>query len=424
MKEKFFSFGKRFLGNELIAGAGFIFVASLLGNILNFFFNLFMSRNLSVSDYGVLASLISIITLFMLVAGAVVPTIIRFAGSYFAKGEFHMVRGLFFNVSRLSFTLGVFVFFIFLIFWPRIGEFFNINDKYLIILVGFVVFLIFIGVINGALLQAKLAFRFIAFINLLGTFSKLFLGIALVFLGFSVIGALWAILLSLLIPYLLSFIPLKFILKKSVGAPKIQIRTLLVYGAPAAIASFSLMSLITTDIILVKHFFDPDRAGIYAGLSLIGRVIFFFSAPVGTVMFPLVVQKHTRNENYQNILRLSVLLILLPSIALTIFYFIFPEFTIRFFLKNEEYVSAAPYLGFFGIFIGLFSLLSVFTNFYLSIKRTKIFIPLVAGAIIQAALIWIWHESFGQIIIISTITTFLLLISLIIYYPFAIKVQK
>ena len=424
MKEKFFSFGKRFIKHELIAGAGFLFVASLFGSVFNFFFNLFMSRNLSVSDYGVLASLISIITLSMLVAGAVVPTIIRFAGSYFAKGELHMVRGLFFNVGRLSFSLGIFVFFIFLIFWQKIGGFFNINDKYLIILVGFVVFLIFIGVINGTLLQAKLAFRFIAFTNLLSTFLKLFLGIALVFLGFSVVGALWAILLSLLIPYLLSFIPLKFILKKSVGAPKIQIRTLLVYGAPAAIASFSLMSLITTDIILVKHFFDPDRAGIYAGLSLIGRVIFFFSAPVGTVMFPLVVQKHTRNENYQNILRLSVLLILLPSIALTIFYFIFPEFTIRFFLKNEEYVSAAPYLGFFGIFIGLFSLLSVFTNFYLSIKRTNIFIPLVAGAIIQAALIWIWHESFWQIIIISTITTFLLLISLIIYYPFAIKEQK
>lgn len=424
MKEKFFSFGKRFIKHELIAGAGFLFVASLFGSVFNFFFNLFMSRNLSVSDYGVLASLISIITLSMLVAGAVVPTIIRFAGSYFAKGEFHMVRGLFFKVGRLSFSLGIFVFFIFLIFWQKIGGFFNINDEHLVILVGFVVFLIFIGVINGALLQAKLAFRFIAFTNLLSTFLKLFLGITLVFLGFSVIGALWAILLASLIPYLLSFIPLKFILKKSVGAPKIQIRTLLVYGAPAAIASFSLMSLITTDIILVKHFFDPGRAGIYAGLSLIGRVIFFFSAPIGTVMFPLVVQKHTRNENYQNILGLSVLLILLPSIALTIFYFIFPEFTIRFFLKNEEYVSAAPYLGFFGIFIGLFSLLSVFTNFYLSIKRIKIFIPLVAGAIIQAALIWIWHESFGQIIIISTITAFLLLISFVLYYPFAIKEQK
>lgn len=424
MKEKFFFFGKRFLKNELIAGAGFIFVASLLGSVFNFFFNLFMSRNLSVADYGVLASLTSIITLSMVIAGAVVPTIIRFAGSYFAKGESHMVRGLFFDIGRFSFTLGVFVFFIFLIFWQIIGGFFNIHDKYLIILAGFTVFLIFIGVINGALLQAKLAFRFIAFTNLLGTFLKLFVGILLVFLGFSVSGALWAILISLLIPYLLSFIPLRFILKKYIGSPKIQIRTLLVYGAPAAIASFSLMSLITTDIILVKHFFDPSKAGIYAGLSLIGRVIFFFSAPIGAVMFPLVVQKHTRRENYQSILRLSILLIVLPSIALTIFYFIFPEFTIRFFLKNEEYASAAPYLGFFGIFIGLFSLLSVFTNFYLSIKRTNIFIPLVTGAIIQATLIWIWHESFWQIIIISTITTFLLLVTLIAYYPFAIKAQK
>ncbi len=414
----------KFLSHELIAGAGLIFAASLLGSVFNFFFNLFMSRSLSVSNYGVLASLISIITLFMIIAGALIPTIVRFAGSYFAKGEFHMVRGLFLKVISLSFPIGVFVFFIFLIFWQGIGQFFSIDDRNLIILVGLTAFLIFIGVINGALLQAKLAFRFIAFTNLLGTFLKLSLGIILVFLGFSVIGALWAILLSLLIPYLLSFIPLRFILEKSIGAPKIQIRTLLTYGAPAAIASFSLMSLITTDIILAKHFFDPGRAGIYAGLSLIGRVIFFFSAPIGTVMFPLVVQKHTRGENYQNILKLSILLIMLPSIALTIFYFIFPEFTIRLFLKNEEYVSAAPYLGFFGIFIGLFSLLSVFTNFYLSIKRTNIFIPLVAGAIIQATLIWIWHESFLQIIIISTTITFLLLISLILYYPFAIKRDK
>lgn len=424
MKEKIFPLGKRFIKHELIAGAGFIFIASLFGSVFNFFFNLFMSRNLSISDYGVLASLISIITLSMLIAGAVVPTIIRFAGSYFAKGESHMVRGLFFYVGRFSFVFGIFVFSLFLVFWQNIGKFFNLNDKYLIILVGFVIFLVFIGVINSALLQAKLAFKFIALINLLGVFLKLFFGITLVFLGFSVIGALWAILLSLFIPYLLSFIPLKFIFKKHVRSPVIQMRTLLIYGGPAAIASFSLLSLITTDIILVKHFFDPSSAGIYAGLSLVGRVIFFLSAPISTVMFPLVVQKHTRNENYQNIFRLSVILIFLPSIALTVFYFIFPEFTIRFFLKNEEYVSAATYLGFFGIFIGLFSLLSVFTNFYLSIKKTNIFIPLVVGAITQAILIWIWHETFWQIIIISTVVTFLLLIFFILYYPSVIKEQK
>lgn len=424
MKKNLFIHWERFIKNELIAGAGFLFIASLFGSVLNFFFNLFMSRNLSVSDYGILASLISIITLFMLAAGAFVPTIIHFAGSYFAKEEFHMVRGLFFKVGRLSFLLGILIFIVFLTFWQRIGEFFNINDKHLINLVGLVIFLVFIGVINGALLQAKLAFRFIAITNLLSALLKLLFGIAFVFWGFSVMGALWAIFLASFIPYLLSFIPLKFILKKTTDTPKIKIRTLLAYGAPAAIASFSLMSLITTDIILVKHFFEPSKAGIYAGLSLIGRVIFFFSSPIGAVMFPLVVQKHTRKENYQGILRLSVILIFLPSIALTIFYFIFPEFTIRFFLKNEEYVSAAPYLGFFGIFIGLFSLLSVFTNFYLSIKRVKIFIPLVIGAITQAALVWVWHETFWQIIIISTITTFILLVAFILYYPFAIKAQK
>ena len=53
-------------------------------------------------------------------------------------------------------------------------------------------------------------------------------------------------------------------------------------------------------LILVKHFFSPHDAGIYAGLSLIGRVIFFFSAPIASVMFPVIVQKYARKENYEN----------------------------------------------------------------------------------------------------------------------------
>ena len=166
----------------------------------------------------------------------------------------------------------------------------------------------------------------------------------------------------------------------------------------------------------MKHFFDPVQAGIYATLSLVGRVIFFFSAPIGTVMFPLIVQKHAKEENYNSVFIFSLLLVFFASVILTILYFLFPEFVLHFFSNKEEAISAAPFVGLFGIYITLYSMLSICTNFYLSIGKTKVFIPVLFGALLQAVLIWIYHATFLHVIIISLGITSLLLVLLLLYY--------
>lgn len=407
---------KKIASNPLISGSSVILAGSLLGNLLNFLFNLFMTRNLSVVDYGILASLISIMTISTLPAGSFLPMVINFASSYFARNEYYKIRGLFLKVIKLSGSLGIVVFLIFTIFSKTIGEFFNIHDVYLITITSVIVLIGYIGTVNIAFLQAKLAFKFISSINILATFLKLSIGAIMVMLGFKVGGAMLGLFFAALVPYILSFIPLQFVLKKEVRPAKINLKEIIGYGAPSALAIFGVTAFISTDILLVKHFFLPKEAGIYAGLSLVGRVIYFFSAPIGTVMFPLVVQKKTKQENYHGVFLLAVLLVLLPSVVLILFYFLFPEFIIRFFIKNEEYLASAAFLGFFGIFITIYSLLSILVNFYLSINETKVWIPIVTGAILQALFIWFYHETFFQIIIISVTLSCLLLVGLLIYY--------
>lgn len=402
--------------HPLISGSIIMFIGSSMISFLNFIFNLFMSRNLSVSDYGILASLISLITLSTLPAGSFIPLVVNFAASYFAKNDLAMVRGLFLKIMKPLFFLGILVFVVFLFFAQKIGQFFNIHNDSLIIMAGLIAFLSFISVVNMPLLQAKLAFAFIVLLNFVSSFSKLFLGIAAVFFGFSIGGVMWALFLSSLIPYLLSFFPLKFLFQKRTVTPQVSNREIISFGLPAAVIMLGLTSFITTDIILVKHFFNPVNAGIYAGLSLIGRVIFFFSAPIGTVMFPLITQRHTRKENYHNLFKLSLLLVFLASVCLTVFYFFCPEFIIGFFLKKQEYLSAANLLGFFGIFISLYSVTTIVVNFYLSIRETKIVIPIIIFAVLQGFLIWLYHNTFLQIIMISLGTISLLLIALLLYY--------
>lgn len=412
---------KKIAKHPLVYGGSIMIIGNLLVSFFYFLFNLFMSRNLSVVEYGVLASITSLIGFPMLIANAITPTIVRFAGSYFATGDLVSARGLYVSITKFILLISIGLSLIFLIFLTPIGNFFHIENRTLLLVTDIIIFISIISFINGAFLQAKLAFGFQVITGLVSSLSKFILGVIFILMGFSITGATTSILFSVLVGYVVSFIPLDFVFHKKVVTPKIQSRELFAYGLPSALTFFGLTSLISTDIILVKHFFDPVQAGLYAGLSLIGRVIFYISGPIGNVMFPLIVQKHERNETVGGTLQLSLIFILLPSILLTIFYFLFPGFVIAFFLKNETYLQVIPFIGFFGLFIAIYSVLSLLANFYLSIKKTIIYIPILIGAFAQIVLIFLYHMTFTQIISISLSITFLLVICLLLYYPYATK---
>lgn len=409
------------ISHPLISGGFVIFTGTILANLFNFLFNLFMSRNLSVANYGILASLISIITLTTTPAGALLPTVVHFASSYFAKKEESMANRLFIKITRFSFGIGFFVFLLFVVFSSNIGSFFKVYDNSLIISSGLVVLLSYLGIANSGLLQAKLAFGFIAFSQFIGAFLKLLLGCIFVLIGFSTNGAIWGYVLAYLFSYFISFIPLRTLFHKQKNTSVIPIRELLSYGMPSAIALFSLTSFLTTDVMIVKHFFDPKSAGVYAGISLLGRIIFFFSSPIGMVMFPLITRRYTNKESYRNTFILALLLVFAPSFLLTVFYFLFPNFVIGVSLKNAEYLSGSALLGIMGIYMSIFSLLYILTNFYLSIKRTKVYIPIIIGSILQVVLLWFYHQSFFQVVFVSIIVSALLLVTLLLYLILYVK---
>ncbi|MGC2327388.1 MAG: hypothetical protein WA604_11800, partial [Candidatus Sulfotelmatobacter sp.] len=64
------------------------------------------------------------------------------------------------------------------------------------------------------------------------------------------------------------------------------------------------------DIVLVKHFFPPTVAGLYAAIALVGRVIFAFSSAVVNTMFPLVAGTRHEERKDHRILLTSLLLVL------------------------------------------------------------------------------------------------------------------
>lgn len=391
--------------NPLMSGSILIFIGFFLGNVFNFLFNVYMSRNLSVVDYGTLASLVSVILLFALAAESLSPTVINFAGSYFANKEVDKVATLFWKLNTFFAIASLIVVGFFIIFGEQLGHFFKINNSFLLFIVGIIVFFTSVMTLNRGILMGKLSFKYISFLNILPSALKLLSGVLLVMWGLGVTGGLFAFLVAYVSYYLLSFFPLRFVFQIKIKQKVVGLRKILAYGAPSAMAMLGLTLFITTDILLVKHFYSSKEAGIYAGMSLLGKIIYFFSAPISTVLFPLVVQRHERKEKHNHLFYIAIGLVAISSLCITIFYYIFPEFSILLLLKQKDYLSIVPTLWIFGIFMLTYSLLWVTTNYYLSIKKTNIFIPILIGAIFQAVVLWFYHDTFLTVIFVSIIAT-------------------
>ncbi|MEK7551090.1 MAG: oligosaccharide flippase family protein [Patescibacteria group bacterium] len=410
-------FIKRLIGHELVSGSFYLFLGSIFANILAFLLNLFLARNLSYIDYGIFASLLSVITLAYIPAGSINTIIVKFATKYYSQNEMDKVSSFYFLSGKFIFILALFLFFLFLTLAFPLNIFLHLNNVWYGIIVALVISIYYLNSLNVAFLQSLLKFSFISFINTFGGVIKLVVGIVLVYAGFNAFSGLWAIFFMTVGSFLVAFIPLRTIIaQKNVKKINIPTKEIMSYSIPAFFTILFLTSFTAMDVILVKHFFSSHDAGFYAGLSLMGKVIFYFTFPIPMVMFPLLIKRHTLGLAYKKLFYLALLLVFLPGMLITGFYYLFPQITINLFLGGRDYLMLSKYLGVFGLYLTIFSLVNVCVNFFLSFNETKISYFVIIAAVLQIVLISIFHADFYQVIYVSLATVSLLLITLLTYY--------
>lgn len=408
---------KKTVQHELISGSIFVSMGFIISSFLSFIFNLFLARTLTYSDYGTYASLLSIFTLATIPTLSLTAVIVRFATMYFANSEFSKASYFYKRMLLFWAIIATLIFLLFLLLTPSISDFLKIKDLSLIIILGIAVAFSYFAVVNMAFLQSLTKFKILSFVNILGSLAKLILGFFFILSGLRVLGAIIAITLMTIINFVIGILPLRHLIKmKSERKVNLHYNDLIKYGIPTSLSLLFLSSFISTDVLLVKHFFNESLAGYYGGLSLIGKVIFYFTGPIPLVMFPLLVRRHSRGENFKNLLYISLTLVLIPSIFITFFYYLFPDFTMKFFLGGGEYLKVGKYLGIFGIFLAVFSLTNVVVNFFLSLGKTKVTYLVASSAVLQVALIYFYHRNFEEIILSSIISCGLLLVMLLLYY--------
>lgn len=405
--------------HPLILGSSVIFIGSMAASLLNYFFNLAMGRSLSVTDYGTFASLISVFNIFSVFMVAVMMIFSKFSASLVGQKKENHIGSLFISGTFWVGIISSAICLLLIVASSYIASFLNINSIFLIILIVLAMFFSFLSGVPLGILQGLLKFGYFSSVNIFSSLVKLVLGIAFVFLGYKTFGAVLAFFLSAVATFLFGFIPLyKYIKKRNDGDFTISSihKKAYTYGVPVFLSNVGIIALVSIDIILVKHYFNPTLAGQYSALSLMGRSIFYVVSPISSVLFPLIAQKRERNESLLGTLLLSVGLVSAPSLVLSAVYFIFPQVVLKIFFPSPSYANTASHLGMFSVFIFLYSMAFLLNSFYLSIGKVKVLFFTIFGACLEAVLIMLFHSSISEVINMLVISSFLLLISLLLYY--------
>lgn len=418
---------KKLLSHPLVKGSTIILVGSNLGSAINYIFNLAVGRFFVPSEYGTYAALITLLGLFGIFPSTFITVFAKFSAMYKAREDTQNANALFtigFKIIAIFASI-VLVTLCFSVFY--ISSLLNITDIRLFILVFIIIFLSIISSVPAGILQGEMRLYTLSISSIITPFLKVLIGLFTLFLGLKILGVTVAILISSLITFIFLLSKFTVALTKKQKLIKDQTKFLHEFKRYSLQVFFSLLGmtiLASTDILFVKHFFSAEKAGQFGALSLMGKSIFYLTSPIYFVFFPLIAQKKERDENVYNTLFLAVSIIALCSVALSFVYFLFPTIILDIFFPSQEWRILTSYLGPYSLYIIIFSIAMLFNNFLLSIGKSEIYKINLLIAFFFIFLMYIFHETFYQIIIVLFVTSFLLLASHLLYYISTIYAEK
>ena len=417
-KFSFFNYqisGKKVVAHPLFSGSAFMIIGTNIANFIGYLYHLIIGRLLGPASYGELAATISLIGLFTISFNFLATVIIKFISSSKEK-DYENLLSWFFQKALI---LGVLISCIVLLTSPWISRFIKVELKVIYIIAPILFFSICILVLRS-FLQGLVKFKLVAFLTGFEMFLRLVSGIMLIKIGLSVFGATLGILIAIICTLFIARLTVKKYRLFSKNYKIDKVEKIIVYTIPIFISSLAFNSFFSTDLLLVKHFFNSHDAGIYAAISVLGKIIFFGTAPVASVMFPMVSKRQAKGYGYKKIFLMSLFLVIIGAFLILLIYYLFPEIMVEI-LYGKNFIEAANNLVWFGLFMTIFSITSVFISYFLALNKTIVSYFVALFALVQVIGIWFLHNSILQVITISIISISILLLILLLFFTYESK---
>ncbi len=406
---------------RLVSNTAIIFVGSTTASVFSYLFNMLMGRMLGPAQYGEMAAILALLMIMSVGGGVITTTTMFYTGEMYGLGNFAGIKKLLKIFSKYVFALSLLFFLVGVALARPIADFFSITHVVPVI-IAFTSFIFgFVVLVNRGILQGTQ--RFVAY-SLVGIFEmvlRVLLAVLFVKIGFALSGAIAATVIAAAATYFVTFWPLSKLWQKIEKDDPAEFhfdkKEVMAYVGPVFISTLLLATLLNLDVILVKHYFPADQAGLYAALSTVGKIILYLTSPIISVMFPMIMEKKSKGEKHFKMLLFSLILTFVGALLVLSVYSVAPSLVMRI-LYGKGYTQLYYLLPQLGIFVLFYTLVNLLANYFLAVKNFVFLIFMIAAL----ALVLIWtglsHTSITTIIKIFTVSNALLFVSMIGYYLF------
>lgn len=351
------------INKGLLKGSLILLICFGIFNFLNFMFHFSMARSLSLVDYGILATLYSILYALSIFTESIQLIITKYTAKENNKGK---LKNIFLKTIKKSSVVSVLIFALYLAVALPLSSLLKIEYP-LLALNGLAIFLFFLIPVSRGVMQGQKRFGSLGINMIIESSAKLAFSIFFVYLGWKVYGAVVGTLIASVLAFVLSLIAVKDILK--INEENADTKGIYAYTGPAFILSLTVMLFYSIDIIIAKAFFSPATAGSYAVASILAKTIFWGTQPISKAMFPLSAQDSDA-KNRNNVFSNSFAILLSLVIAALALFFVFPELIIRIF-SGKEIFEASQILFYVGIAMALLSFANLIVLYDLSLGKIK-----------------------------------------------------
>ncbi len=390
----------------------FFMISVFIVNGGNYLYNLILGRLLGPKAFSDAAILITLLLVLSFVAMTFQLAVAKFTVIFESSVLNRFIKTCYRYAVSFGLALGTGI----VVFAKELQSVFQTESSIMFVVFGIAVPVYFIMSVRRGELQGEKDFTNLSITYQLEMFSRL----AITFLLLMTFGITSSIAVSIGIG--ISFVAGVFPLKKKENKkyPSIQLsakdkRAVLSFFILTACYELTQIICNNSDILLVKHYFPAQEAGLYASLALIGRVVYFVTWMFVMLLLPTVVDKKKKGEDTKPVLlKYTGYIILLASIIVGCT-FLFPEFSVNL-LFGEAYVSIAPLLGWYALATSFFAVSNIFAYYFLSLDHYKpIGIAAVMG-IMQIVLVALFHENLFQVVLMQVIAMGILLVLQVGYF--------
>jgi O-antigen/teichoic acid export membrane protein len=390
-------------GAMVLGGSLIMLMGSGMVSLANFGYNVTMARLLGPAQFG---HVTAVATLLML-ASAVTLSFQLVCAKFIARnkteaGKAFIHHGLMKRAWMMGASVGVGV----IVASPAIAQLLKLPSPWFVALLGVgLVFYPALGVKRGAL-QGIYSFRRLSGNFVVEALTKLFLAVLLVWAGFGSLGAVGGIAASLLVAFLLARVHFsdEGEVEQTVPATFREAMQVIVFFVGQVVLS-------NIDILLVKYFFAPTEAGLYAAVALVGRLLYFASWSIVSAMFPVSASNGTApDKRPDHVLFTPLLLVFGISVVYTGLMAAFPEAIVTL-LFGHGFGEAEALLSLYAMATGLYALSVVLMTYEMSrkIANTGWLQLIVSGFMV--AMISLFHDSLRQVVQVQLTIMALLLVA-------------